>query len=152
MNEYFWYKLFLHVNHYRYPSPEKHKEQQDLWSGNVQIMRPDFVPTKHSRLCSIHFEDGMFETTCSEGRAKLKSNAIPTKFFLLTEGLVRFLFNSLKYKTGFLSEGWGGICTLLKICPPPPKLSLWSVCLLVIFSETNTEYLNYGQIKYSLYI
>ena len=77
-------------NHFHsFPNDEKQHEQRIRWIKNVQTTRPEFVPTPHSRLCSIHFDDEMFETRNSEGRARLKSNAVPTKFFIPKEGQVK---------------------------------------------------------------
>lgn len=46
------------------------------WMINI---KRDFVPTKHSSLCSLHFEDDCFVyNKC--GRRSLKTDALPTKF------------------------------------------------------------------------
>ena len=53
-----------------------------MWTANVKVTKPGFVSsrTKHlNRLCSKHFEEEVI--IYNDKRAKLKPNAIPTKFF-----------------------------------------------------------------------
>lgn len=45
-----------------------------------QIKRENFLPTKHSKLCSEHFEEDCFIYQNFTGRRLLKRNAVPTKF------------------------------------------------------------------------
>ena len=68
--------------HY-FPDKEKYPKQHREWVRFVRRHRPGFVPSKHSPLCSIHFEDNCYVTRRDIAkelgiRAMLKLDAVPS--------------------------------------------------------------------------
>ena len=66
----------------RFPSRTKYEQQWEMWSANVRVTKPTFVPNRNNyfnHLCFKHFEE---DTICHAGKHKrLKPYTIPTKFF-----------------------------------------------------------------------
>ncbi|XP_064483140.1 peroxynitrite isomerase THAP4-like [Ornithodoros turicata] len=68
---------------FRFPRDSK---RRNIWIANVN-RGGGWEPTPHSQLCEAHFEDSQFENNRADGRRKLKSSAVPTKFHFDTAGL-----------------------------------------------------------------
>ncbi|XP_071637757.1 uncharacterized protein [Temnothorax longispinosus] len=58
--------------------PLKDTQRCAIWIHNVN--RTNWIPTKHSTLCQVHFAPEMWEKHRADGSLKLKMNAIPTLF------------------------------------------------------------------------
>lgn len=64
------------VSFHRFPhnKPELMKQ----WLNNIK--REDFVPTKHTKICSDHFEPHLFYTQKTNNIKMLVADAVPTLF------------------------------------------------------------------------
>ena len=61
------------ITFHRFPADSARREE---WLRN--LMRPDWSPSKYSRLCSLHFTDDCFDK--SGERVLLKKASVPTIF------------------------------------------------------------------------
>ena len=60
------------ISFHKFPSKQKSREQYNEWIKRIN--REDFVPSKYSHICSVHFNEEDYELSC-----KLKSNLLHTK-------------------------------------------------------------------------
>ena len=84
----------------RFPCALKYKEQWEMWTSNVKVTKPGFVPrrTKYlNRLCSKHFEPELIIRT--DKRAALTPGAVPTIFY--TAKQVNFLYCQVLHPINF---------------------------------------------------
>ena len=63
------------ISHHRFPLEQKHEHILQKWIDFVNI--PSFEPTKHSRICSLHFLDSDYYIN-HLGKKTLNREAIPS--------------------------------------------------------------------------
>ena len=63
------------ISHHRFPLEQKHEHILQKWIDFVNI--PSFEPTKHSRICSLHFLDSDYYIN-HLGKKCLNRQAIPS--------------------------------------------------------------------------
>lgn len=70
-----FHNFFKCVFCYRFPTDPVIRKQ---WA--VALMRKNFIPSGHSRLCSKHFTEGSYQIRPNRILKLLKPNAVPTLF------------------------------------------------------------------------
>lgn len=63
--------------------PLKDKKLLSIWLAKIK--REDFDPTRHTKICSDHFEPECFTIQMFSGRRLLKPGSVPTKFSFTKE-------------------------------------------------------------------